>query len=108
MRSPRRSCARCLAVYVVGDPFEDVATLCDGLLLSVLLIPLLRVGLGGIAGWLSAVDAGYLASGPYTSLGTWENERYPSQRVFIDVVATVGPLMRQPMTLRLVGPDVRG
>ena len=51
MRSPRCNCCRCPAVYATDDPFEDAVVLFDGLLLSVLLIPLLRVGLGGIEDW---------------------------------------------------------
>ena len=63
MRSPRCNCSRCPAEYATDDPFEDVVTLFDGLFLSALLIPLLRVGLDGVADWpLSAVDAGHAAS----------------------------------------------
>ena len=50
MRRPRCICSRCSAVCA-DDSFEDVATPFDGLFLSALFIPLLRVGLGGIADW---------------------------------------------------------
>ena len=57
MRSPSCSCSRCSAVYTAAEPFEGAVTLFEGLFLSALLIPLLRVGLGGIADWLTAVVA---------------------------------------------------
>ncbi len=45
MRVRMRSVSRRLTVCAAADPFEDVATLFDGFLLSAPLIPLLRVGL---------------------------------------------------------------
>ena len=49
MRRPRRKVSRCSAEYAAADPLEDVVTLFEGLFLSAPFIPLLRVGLGGIA-----------------------------------------------------------
>ena len=58
MRKPWRICFLCSAVYPGKVPLGDVGTHLVGFLLSALLIPLLRIGLGGMQADLSAVDAG--------------------------------------------------
>ena len=62
MRNPCCNCARCVTVYATDDPFKDVVVLFDGFLLSALLTPLLRAGLGGMQADPSAVAAKQLAA----------------------------------------------
>ena len=115
MRSPRRNCARCSAVCAADVPLVDVGSHGDGFFLTDLLIPLLRVGLGGMQSHLSAVDAGLLApldqsvglreravslGGGYAKVVPWKSLHRCN--------GAVSSLMRQPMTLRVDGLDVRG
>ncbi len=99
MRVRMRSVSRRFTVCAAVDPFEDVATLFDGFLLSAPLIPLLRVGLRRDC---------RLASPPLTpdfrralSQSAGLKERAVSLGGEYIGVTGGSPLMRQRMSVRL-------
>ena len=103
MRNPCRNCSCCPAVYATDDPFEDVVDALGGLFLSALLIPLPRVGLGGIADWLTAVATGYPVA-IYQSAGL-EERALSLARGIHSCSGPDSPLMRQ---LRIGHDPARG
>ena len=93
MRSPWRICARCLDVYAADDPLGDVGSHV-GFFLLARLIPLLRVGLGGIADWPLRCRCWMSGAHEDQSEGLEERALFLGGD-YIDVMGLAAPLMRQ-------------
>ncbi len=132
MRSPRRNCSRCSAVYgSIGLSMEGseasppLLFICPFLVSSLLLSLTGHSRSGGSSGrwplvyrcpgWPPGTDglAGGLSPGLYVSVGDRNGERYPSEGVFIDATVSFMQMDCQPVDasahdLEIGAGDVRG